>query len=246
MQNSTSNTEPTNQIPSPPSVETDDFGYDVEVTPPAAKPAEIPAPVVKPAEGEVPPPPVKKISGYGEETSEGEVPPPPAEVKPAEGEVPPPVTDEEKVKAEIKLVIDGLPANVNKEKVSKFAADNNLSKEQITAYAKLVKEESDFQASEQARIVKETRANWNKELKADPEFGGENYAKNVDRVEKVLEEYMVNTKKVLTERGGVLPPSTMKDLLAISKALNPTAPLVVGEAPGEAEGGKSFLDDLYQ
>jgi len=244
MQNSTSNTEPTNQIPSPPSVETDDFGYDVEVTPPAAKPAEIPAPVVKPAGGEVPPPPVKKISGYGEETSEGEVPPPPA-AKPAEGEVPPPATDEEKAKAEIKLVIDGLPANVNKEKVSKFATDNNLSKEQITAYAKLVKDESDFQASEQARIVKETRASWSKELKEDPEFGGENYAKNVDRVEKVLEEYMVNTKKVLTERGGVLPPSTMKDLLAISKALNPTAPLVVGEPIAEVST-KNFLDDMYE
>ena len=39
----------------------------------------------------------------------------------------------------------------------------------------------------------------------DPEFGGENFDKNVDRVEKVLEKYMPNMKKVLTERGSMLP-----------------------------------------
>ena len=55
---------------------------------------------------------------------------------------------------------------------------------------------------------------------------------------------MPDTKKVLTERKGMLPPTLMRDLRRVYDALNPVTNFVPGE-PHEPKEEKHFLDDLY-
>jgi hypothetical protein len=216
-------------------VTVDDLGYEepavVAATPPTATPP-----------AEVTPPVEKVVSGYGKE--EPVVPAaevtPPVEVKKPED-----MTPEEKAQKEITDTIKDLGPGYNKDKISKFVTENKLTKEQVSAYIKLTKDEDAEFAKTQAEAVTATRKAWKQELMSDPEFGGEHFDKNVDRVEKVLNN-MPNTKKMLTEKGGVLPPYLMKDLLSLAKTLNPTVPLVMGEAPApDEESDDDFLNDMY-
>ncbi len=213
----------------------DDFGY--------ATPEVKPEPKVedkKPVEDDKPI--EKAATGYAK-TEEVKPEPKVEDKKPAD-EVPP--TDEEKVKKELTEAIKDLPETVDKEKVSKFALENKLTKEQLQAYTELVKEDQKNFEISQKEAVQAQRTEWKNELVNDPEFGGENFDKNVDRVEKVLEKYMPNMKKVLTERGTMLPPYIMRDFLALSKVLNPTTTLVMGN-PSETENdSKNFLDEMYE
>ncbi len=220
------------KIPAPPApvVEEKSIIEDMyaDPTPPAPK-----APVEPPKE-ETPPPESKPSTGYGKE----ETPP----VEPPKEETPPANADEEKLKEHLKE----LPESINKEKVLKFATDNKMTPEQLKAYTDFVKEDHKNAELANQEFVKAERTKWKTELTTDPEFGGENFDKNVDRVEKVLEKYMPNMKKMLTERGSMLPPYIMRDFLALSKILNPVSPLVTGD-PGKAEDkGKNFLEDMYQ
>ena len=244
-----SKTDSTNSIPSPTGyVETkaapaedsnsgvDDFGYEEVET------KEVPPP--EPPKADEEPKVEKAATGYGKESEEdaekNKIP------KPAETEEAPPSTDEEKLKKELTDIVKDLPDSIDKDKVTKFALDNKLTKEQLQAYTNLVKEDQVAIETSQKEAIKTQRNDWKNELVKDPEFGGENFDKNVDRVEKVLEKYMPNTKKILTERGSMLPPYIMRDFLALSKVLNPTAPLVVGNPGSTEDTSKNFLDDMYE
>lgn len=158
-------------------------------------------------------------------------------------------TDEEKaaelVKENIKKHIEGLPESVSKEVVSKFAEENGLTDKQVEAYVKLAKADHDSLAAKREAAIKEQRKAWKGELQADPEFGGENFDKNVDRVNKVLDKYMPDTKKVLTERGTMLPPYIMRDFLKLDKVLNPKSKLPTGEPPTVPKEEVSLLDEMY-
>lgn len=199
---------------------------------------------------EIPPPPSfdKKVeekevetksTGYGKEPEASKTEEPVKKEENAES------TDEEKLKKEFDEVIKNLPDTLDKEKVAKFAVENKFTKEQLEAYSNLVKEDVKNSELAQKEAVLVQRKDWKNELVSDPEFGGEHFDKNVDRVEKVLEKYMPNMKKVLTERGSMLPPYIMRDFLALSKVLNPVAELVVGD-PGQAKEESNFLDDMYK
>jgi len=223
--------------PSTPPVETevddsglDEFGYKKNDEP-TKKPEENKA---KEPEAD------KKIetpaTGYGKEETPSE---------PEKEEVKEPTTEEEKAKAELDELVKDLPEAINKEEVTKFALENKLTKEQVVAYKNYVAKNLKDAEAKQKEAVKAQRSEWKKELTTDPEFGGENFDKNVDRVEKVLENYMPNMKKVLTERGSMLPPYVMRDLLALSKILNPTTTLVSGDPIQPEETDKNFLDDMY-
>jgi len=147
---------------------------------------------------------------------------------------------------EVKSALGELPDGYDKDSISKFALDNKLTKEQIEAYVEYSKNETEELKKSQAAQVKAQRDSWKKELTTDTEFGGENFDKNVDRVEKVLEKFMPDTKKVLTERGTMLPPYIMRDLLKVSKALNPTTKLVNGDPSKSVEKEGNFLDEMYE
>jgi len=179
----------------------------------------------------------KPATGYGKEDA---IPEPEKKE-----EVKEPTTEEEKSKAELVEALKDLPENIDKEKVTKFALDNKLTKEQLIAYKNFVTEDSKQSEVKQKEAIKAQRSEWKKELSSDPDFGGENFDKNVDRVEKVLENYMPNMKKVLTERGSMLPPYVMRDFLALSKILNPTTTLVSGDPIQTETTDKNFLDDMY-
>lgn len=230
----TSNTGYTTTPPAETPKETvDDFGYEV---PPTDTPAPTetvtpPAPTETPKEDDKPVD--EPATGYGDKTPPAEAPKDEPKDEPAD--------DPTKVIAEtLKELGDGY----DKEKIIKFAVENKLTKEQVEAYVKLTKEETASFNQKQAEALKVQRESWVNELKTDTTFGGEHFDKNVDKVEKLLAKYMPETKKVLTERKGMLPPSLMKDLLKIANALNPVTTFVQGDA-NEPQEEKHFLDDLY-
>lgn len=215
---------------------TDDFGYDLGVKVEEKSTEE--KPKKEEAKSEE-----KSLTGYGKE--EEKVEEPKKEEKPVEEKKPEEITEEEKVKKEINEAIKDLGEGFNKEKITKFALENKLTKEQLAAYVKLTKEEDAAFTKQQEENLKAQRKAWKQELLSDPEFGGENFDKNVDRVNKLLNQ-MPNTKKVLTEKGTMLPPYIMRDFLALSKTLNPTTKLIHGDpiVPEEDDDG-NFLDKMY-
>ena len=226
----------------------DELGYEITSEEETEKPVEGEEESEKPEEGEEESdkPVEKPATGYNdseEEESEEETD------KPEEGEEEEEkeLTDEEKALKEIEDTVKGLPDFLDKEKVKKFALDNKLNKDQLLAYSNLVKEEQAAAEKTRTEALKATRKAWVKELKEDPEFGGANFDKNVDRVEKVLEKYMPSMKKVLTEKGGMVPPYIMRDLLGLAKVLNQPAKFVGGEPPVPPKKDEgNFLEELYK
>lgn len=213
----------------------DDNGYEIIPDPADAVKTEPKTPVADPEPVKVDP-----SSGYSKDqkfpdpTKKTEVDPDPKE----------PVTDEVKLKADID---EALGDYADKELISQFAIDNKMTKEQVTAYVALMKTEDSKAVEHEENNRKEIRSGWKKELMDDTTFGGDNFDINVDRVEKVLTNFMPNTRKVLTDRGNMLPPYIMRDLLTISKSLNPTTVLVNGDPskPVKKEND-NFLDGMYE
>ena len=217
--------------------EVNEFGYDtlkVEKTPEEKKVEEEKIAAEKKIEEDK-----KKVetpaTGYVEKTPEEKIA---AEKLEAEKKV------TEVSKEDIDKALGDFP---DKEGMSKFAVEQKITKEQLEAYVALRKSQDATAIQEYENTVKETRTTWHTELKNDADFGGENFDKNVDRVEKVLEKYLPNTKKILTERGSMLPPYIMRDLLSLSQTLNPTTDLVTGDPskPVEKEDG-NFLEVMYK
>lgn len=184
--------------------------------------------------------PVKDpASGYGD--AEPKVEEPPAEEKPPE----PP-----KEKDDLDKALDGLP-DAEIAQIKDFAAKNKLTPEQVKAYGEIRKGElaEAVKAAERAEkeeklAIQRQRAGWYKELKEDPDFGGEHFNKNVGNAEKVLAEFMPNTKKRLTESKGMLPPYLMRDLAKLWEHMNATERLVHGEPPKPREEEKEGNDPL--
>ena len=240
-------TEVTPPVATPVEDNIDDLGY----TTPEAKPSTevIPSEEPKPAE-ELPA--EKDSTGYDkDEDSTGyDKDETPEDKKPVEKDKDDKdKTDEEKaaieVEANIKKHIESLPEGFDKESVSAFAKENGMTEKQVEAYVKLENEKQTTLVNERAEAIKDQRKAWKGELQADPEFGGENFDKNVDRVNKVLDKYMPDTKKILTERGTMLPPYIMRDFLKLDKVLNPTSKLPTGEPPAVKKEEVSLLDELY-
>jgi len=149
---------------------------------------------------------------------------------------------------EIKETLKNLP-KAEGDAIGEFAKKHKLSKEVVEDYAQMREAENAEARKAYDEGIKAQRKAWDDDLRNDKEFGGENYDKNVMRAEKVLTELMPNTKKVLTEKGTMLPPYVMRDLgLIVHKAAFSTGKLPTGEAPTpkvEKNDG-NFLDDFYQ
>jgi hypothetical protein len=222
----------------------DDLGYEKD---PAAEPTDdkVDPPADDKTKKEDDKPIEKPATGYG--ADDDKVDPPKADDKKEDDKKDDePKDDAEKAKKEYAEVVKDLGPGFDKEKVTQFAIENKFTKEQLQAYVKLVKDE-DAAITKQAEQAKQNqRKAWKEELKNDPDFGGDNFVKNVDRVEKVLEKHMPNTKKILTDKGSMLPPYIMRDLLGLAKALNPTTNLVQGEPPAPTEDQGNYLDEMYK
>ena len=151
-------------------------------------------------------------------------------------------SSEEDLKKEIDTALENLPEGYDKEKMSKFATDNKMSVDQMKAYVDFVKVEYEENIKINAESQKTKRKAWKNELMDDSEFGGENFKQSVHNVDKILNNYMPNMKKALTDGGFMMPPYIMKDLLKISKVLNPKTNLVTGD-PKVPEKKESGLDE---
>lgn len=253
MTDSTNETESKTDIPKPPSntgyeapaetpepvstePEFDELGYEVE-----KKAEETPAPAEEPEVKEEDDKVEKPATGYGEEDESDE---PEVKEEPKKEETT--SDDGETLKEEtVKEILGELPEGFDSEKVSKFALDNGMTEAQLKAYVEMAKSDAEAIKADQEARTKAQRKQWSDDLKADPEFGGENFAKSVHNAEKVLEKYFPEFKKVLTERGGMLPPYIMKDFAKLYKTMNPTTNLVHGNA-SEVPETKNFLDEMYQ
>lgn len=235
----------------------DEFGYKKVVDPKAeVKPAETkPEDKVEPKVEEIKP----SSTGYDEEelkkaAEKVETKP---EVKPEDVKPEGDKTDEEKAAEKVKedaakLVVDltetikDLPQGYDKEKTLEFATKNGFSVDQVKAYVEMEKAaNADYNTSQEDAKAAQKKEYYT-ELKADALFGGENFAKSVKRVDDVLDAHMPNLRKTLTDKSGMMPPYLMKDLLAISKLLNPTATLVNGEPPAAPVVEKPFLEEMYK
>lgn len=239
--------------PTPPTADlnTDDFGYETPTDPTPADPATPPVvdpatpPVVDPATPPADPKPIEGATGY-EPSKEPATPP-------AEPPVTPPAepaadSEEGKLKVAITEAVKSLGDGYNKEGITKFALEHKLNADQVKAWVT-------FQAAEDEKALKAhnekivaQREKWKKDLMADPEFIGEKgdqFDKSILKVNQLLES-MPNTKKMLTDSKGMLPPYLMKDFLALARRLNPTHKFEGGNPPAPPEESENFLDDFYR
>jgi hypothetical protein len=212
--------------------ETDEFGY--EKVPSEEKPEDKKGsdkeetPVEKP-EG--------PVAGYGNEPPKvDDAPPAPVDDK----KVDPPAPDElDKVFAELpkedqKMMKDLAVKHKLTPEVAKDFADARRKE-----IADAVEHSKQMKATRE-RQAQQMRADWHKELKEDSTFGGDNYTKSLHTVDRVLTEFMSDTKKKLTETGGMLPPYVMRGLANLGKHLYATDKL---NTEGDALGSKSKDDD---
>jgi len=205
----------------------DQYGYEKVSTEETQKESEETKTVNKEAE--------KKVDGDGEvkdpATGYGKDPVKVEETTPVK---------EEKKESEIKLEfeVDVKDLEVKEaEKLKKFVLDNKLTKEAAQALINLKKSEADeykkaveeYEIQEKKRIT-QLRASWDNELRTDPVFGGDKFAHNVMRAERVLSEFLGETKKALTEAKSMLPPYVMRDLAKLGDHLYGNAKLVQGDA----------------
>jgi hypothetical protein len=245
MKDDTNNTE-LNKTTEP---KTDDFGYEVESSddkptddkPTDDKPADDKPADDKPADDKKSD--EKSVTGYGDDKPADDKKPDekPTDDKPADDKKPDEKPTEEK---EIAELLGAAKDVVNVDLIKDFALKNKMTKEQVKAYVELVKSENE-QAVKQAENEKiKLRESWHKELVDDKEFGVE-FKKNLHKVDQLLEKHMPDTKKLLTERRGMLPPYIMKDLLRLSKVLNPNTTFEAGDPSTPKEKDKNFLDEMY-
>lgn len=215
----------------------DDNGY--EITPPEG---DSPKKGAEPEKKADEPKTSEKVetpaTGYGAEPPKVEDPPPEkkveAEVKPEPDELDP--------------VVEGLPKD-EAEGMKEFAKKHNIPKDGLKAFAELRKEEikaAEKWAADEAKRVEnakiQIRAEWHKELKEDPDFGGSKFDQSLLRAEKVLHDFLPSTKKMLTESKGILPPYVMRDLAKLHAHLYGGEKLVQGE-PKSKEAPDDKKDD---
>lgn len=239
-------------VEAPGSIEFDQFGY------PKAKPQQPPAPNQTPKAAEpaaaTPPAPGEINSGYNE-------PPPPPNaagyVDPATlvppATPPAPAADPAAFKVEVELKDF---ADADKQLLTQHFEKYKLTKEAQQALVDIRKSELINQQQSQAQYQKQVEAEtlrikteWFNELKNDKDFGGANFDANTKMVNKFINDFMPNTKKMLTEKGGMLPPNTMRDFHSVAKKLYETEGFVQGDGSGASETKPTdkwkFLGDMY-
>lgn len=135
--------------------------------------------------------------------------------------------------------------------IKNFVAANKLSKEAAAEYVNLAKGfKAQVESYEKERATKiqqaaqKQKAEWFNELKQDKEFGGQNFDANLKKVDVVLDRFFPNTKKELTTKKSMLPPSVMRDLQSLHKALLGSEGTLVTPNTVGAEEGDEFTRHL--
>ena len=182
-------------------------------------------------------------SGYGVDDP---APEESKKVEPVKPEAAPATTKVEGLDFEIKT--EGLQ-KATAEKAVEFVKTHKLSKEQADAFLDLRRSEAaqeaaaevKWQEEAKAAVVKQ-RADWTKQLRDDPEFGGQNYKNNIHQVDKLLSEHLPGVKNTLTASKGMLNPVVMKDLAKLAAALYKAPAFPQGNAPKKESEGENNPD----
>jgi hypothetical protein len=235
---------PNNEDPKTQGANLDDLGYEIppteepEKTDPEKPKVDEPGATgyEEPKEGDP-----KPATGYEDEPKD---PPPAADPKPKE-EDPAPAEGDYKIEE----VGDLLPAEVTS--LTEFVKKHDLSKEVADALVadrkaevkRIVDSVASQETDKKAEAQRVRKANY-EELKADADFGGENFKFNVGQVEKVLTDFMPGLKNKLTDSGAMLPPYVMKDLGKLAKHLYGNESLTQGDptVPKQKEEENNPLD----
>jgi hypothetical protein len=205
---------------------------------PQGTPNTPPANSANPAGGQGQPTPPENVTGYGDT-------PPPPTPPPATPPTPP-------ANAEVPLELDlrGLPEEAPSVKyVRERAKTLGLSKEQAQKLLDAEKVDTDNYAKAQDKLRldrenerKTIHANWEKELRDDPTFGGANFAQNVHEVNQLISNHLPSVKNRLTTTKERLEPSLMRDLSNVAKLLKQEGKVVNGGAAGGQPEKHSPLD----
>ena len=210
----------------------DDFGYGEMVPPPAET---VTAPVVETKVDDVKDKPVEKqVSGYDKEPEAITTPVVETKVDDVKLDY---ELDEKEAKAE------------DLAKVKAFAKKHGIPQaaaQELLDERKAIVANEAAEALKKENAIKQTRIDWHRELKTDPKFGGEQFAHNLAQAEKVIENFMPNVKKVLTERGSMLPPYVMRDLADLAKTLYGSKSLVQGDPPVVKDEGTDDALAFYE
>lgn len=140
---------------------------------------------------------------------------------------------DEKPKEEKPLELDlkGLEEDKVKDIID-FAKSHGLTKEQAQALVDKRKGDEDQKiAAVEAYKAEEAKifAQWEQELRDDPDFGGENFAQSIHNVNKLIREELPEIKNLLTKSGKRVPPNIMKEFNAVARKLYGETELVQGD-----------------
>lgn len=169
---------------------------------------------------------------------------PPEEQTPEANKEPEQVATPEPTKIEVDL--KGLKDEDVADLVT-FAEVHKLTKEQAQALVDTRKAEHDAIANSQKEMVEKRAAvhsKWETELKADKDFGGQNYDQNIHVNEKFIGEHMPALGKLLTDNGQKLPPMIMKELNSVARKLYSESEFVQG-AGGSHKSNNHHPTDYY-
>lgn len=151
---------------------------------------------------------------------------------------PPKVDDKKPEPTEIDKKLEGLTEGFAKI-VKAQANELGLEGEKLDKFIALKKAEqkaaNDYQQNQQAEMKRqenERNRAWDKELREDPTFGGQNFDINRVRAEKVLDEYGGEFKKELTTNKVMVRPSVMRMLARIADDVWPDRREMNGDPPG--------------
>lgn len=240
----------------PGTIEFDQFGYPkTQAAPPAPAASQIPqatqqTPATPPApevnSGYNTPPPPPNTAGYVDPNAQPPAPPPPGATTPPSADAPP---------AHELVDMKDLP-EADKKTFGEYFTKHKIPKEAQQGLVDIVKAEmaaaTQLQTQRQKDLeaqVNKTKSDWFNELRNDKDFGGANFDANIKTVNKFINDFMPNTKKMLTEKGGMLPPSTMRDFYSVAKRLFETEKFVQGDGSGASETKQpdnwKFLSELY-
>lgn len=223
----------------------DDFGYEVEKPEAPAAPATGEKKSAAPATPAIKEETITPSTGYG-----AEPPKPDAAAAPAIPPVGDPPAAPEKVELGFEVDVKEL-SPIGAVRIQKYALANKLTQEQtqslLNEEKSLEKKYADNQAQAKAaydKKIAETKAGWDKELREDKSFGGDKFAFNVTRVDKLLAEMMPEAKNDLTQSKNMLPPNVMRGLARIADHLYGTENLVHGDAPAPRKEEEKETDPL--
>ena len=79
------------------------------------------------------------------------------------------------------------------------------------------------------RQITEQRQVWFDEMRADKEFGGENFDNSMTKVNQVLKDYGQELTKQLDESKAMLPPYVVKMVARIGQTMYGNKPMIQGQ-----------------